>query len=246
MPVMSRADRSAGVLLLRLLTFACLVLSVLCPGLEALAAGGPHIVDDSEVETPGVCHLETWATRFIPGDGYFNIAPACTTLQMPWLEIGAAYQHYWDDIVAGPLIGPAIKLNFLSADKNALGVGLGLNAGVSPVTGELGYAQALALMTLPLNENVRFNFNAGWTYLATDVPNAFFWGAQVEANVGGGVGLMLEAFGRAQGGLVGTQAGLRYTPSIRGREPFDFDLLVGTFFDDTSTRFITIGVTVRY
>lgn len=214
--------------------------------MEALAAGGPHIVDDSEVETPGVCHLETWATRFIPGDGYFNIAPACTTLKMPWLEIGAAYQHYWDEIIAGPLLGPAIKFNFQSAEKTGLGIGLGLNAGVNLVTGELGFAQVLALVTIQLDPRVRFNFNAGWTYLASDIPNAFFYGAQVEANVGGGVSLMLEAFGRGQGGLVGTQAGLRFTPRIGGREPFDFDLLVGTFFDETSTRFVTLGVTVRY
>ena len=58
--------------------------------------------------------------------------------------------------------------------------------------------------------------------------------------------LMLEAFGRTQGGLVGTQVGLRYTPRIWEREPFDFDLLVGTYFDQTSTRFVTLGVTVRY
>ncbi|MGE4078981.1 MAG: hypothetical protein AB7F22_25805 [Reyranella sp.] len=232
--------------LLRLLAFVCLVLSVLCPGFEALAAGGPHIVDDAEVETPGVCHLETWATRFIPGDGYFNLAPACTTLKMPWLEIGAAYQHYWDESIAGPLLGPAMKINFQSVEKTGLGIGLGFNAGVNVRTGELGYAQILGLVTYQLNERVRLNFNAGWSYLQSDVPNALFYGAQVEANVGGGVNLMLEAFGRAQGGLVGTQAGLRFTPRIRSREPFDFDLLVGTFFDDTSTRFVTLGVTARY
>ncbi len=36
----------------------------------ALAAGGAHIVDNSEVETPGTCHLELWVSRFVPGDGY--------------------------------------------------------------------------------------------------------------------------------------------------------------------------------
>lgn len=245
-PVTGRVDCSADVLPLRLLALCCLVLAVLCPGFEALAAGGPQIVDDSEVETPGVCHLETWATRFIPGDGYFNIAPACTTLKIPWLEVGAAYQHYWDDLIAGPLLGPALKVNLQSVEKTGLGIGIGFNSGVNVVTGELGYAQALALVTYQLTESVRLSFNAGWSYLQSDVPHALFYGAQVEASVGGGVSLMLEAFGRTQGGLVGTQAGLRYTPVIRGREPFDFDLLVGTFFDQTSTRFITLGVTVRY
>lgn len=233
-------------LLLRFLTIVCLGLAVLCPVPEASAAGGSHIVDDSEVETPGVCHLETWATRFIPGDGYYNLAPACTTLKMPWLEIGVADQHYWDEITIGPLLGPAMKVNLQSVEKTGLGIGLGLSAGVNVRTGELGFVQLLALVSYQLDERVRFNFNAGWNYLVSDVPNALFYGAQVEADVGGGVSLMLEAFGRAQGGLVGTQVGLRFTPTIRGREPFDFDLLVGTYFDHISTRFVTLGVTVRY
>lgn len=135
--------------LLSLLTIVCLGLTVLCPVLEALAAGGAHIVDDSEVETPGVCHLETWATRFIPGDGYVNLAPACTTLKMPWLEIGVADQHYWDEITIGPLLGPSVKVNFRSVEKTGLGIGLGLSAGVNVQTGELGFAQLLALVTLP-------------------------------------------------------------------------------------------------
>ena len=32
----------------------------------ALAAGGAHIGDDSEVETRGTCHLELWVSRFVP------------------------------------------------------------------------------------------------------------------------------------------------------------------------------------
>lgn len=230
----------------QLRSFILLCLLVVLTNFGALAAGGPHIVDDAEVETPGVCHLETWATRFIPGDGYFNVAPACTTLKMPWLEIGAAYQHYWDEFIAGPLLGPAMKVNFQSVEKTGLGIALGLNAGVNLRTGDLGYAQLLALVTYQLNERVRLNFNGGWSYLQSDVPHAAFYGAQVEANVGGGLQLMLEGFGRTQGGLVGSQVGLRFTPTIWGREPFDFDLLVGTFFDHTSTRFVTLGVTVRY
>lgn len=246
MPVTRLIDCSVDVKLLRLLAFASLVLAALSPVAEAWAAGGPHIVDDAEVETPGVCHLETWATRFIPGDGYFNLAPACTTLKMPWLEIGAAYQHFWDQFIAGPLLGPAMKVNFQSVENTGLGIGLGLNAGVNLRTGELGMASLLALVTYQLDPRIRLNFNAGWSYLQSDVPHALFYGAQVEANVGAGVNLMLEAFGRTQGGLVGTQVGLRYTPRIWEREPFDFDLLVGTYFDQTSTRFVTLGVTVRY
>lgn len=70
------------------------VLALLCAPNSGWTAGGAHIVDDSEVETPGTCHVETWVTRFIPGDGYANFEPACTLERVPWLEIGVPYQHY--------------------------------------------------------------------------------------------------------------------------------------------------------
>ena len=207
-----------------------------------LAAGGAHIVDDSEVETPGTCHLELWVSRFVPGDGYANVGPACTFLKIPWLEVGAAYQHYWDDIAAGPLVGPQIKINFQPASEG-LGVALGLNAAVNARIGELGLASLLALVTIPVTEKFRINVNAGWSYLNDENPTAFFWGGQVEVDVGWDVTLMMEAFGR-QPGVIGNQMGLRYTPSAHPR--FDLDLLVGTIFDQDSTKFFTLGVTVRF
>lgn len=220
---------------------ALLLLAFLAPSPDAQAAGGAHIVDDSEPETPGVCHVELWAARFVPGDGYYNVAPACTLKQMPFLEIGLAYQHYWDQVIAAPLLGPAMKVNF-QPESTGVGVGLGLNAGVNLRTGNLGLASLLMLVTLPLDETVKINLNAGWSYLRDDHPNALFYGAQVEAKVTRDLTLMLEAFGR-QPGLVGSQVGLRYTPKDG---PIDFDLLVGNYFDPVSTRFITIGVTIRY
>jgi hypothetical protein len=78
---------------------------------------------------------------------------------------------------------------------------------------------------------------------ASDTPNAVFWGGQFEANVTWDVSPILEIFGRAPNGLVGTQLGLRYTPTMNGREGWlDFDLLAGSFF----SRFFTLGATGRY
>ena len=52
----------------------------------ALAAGGAHVVEDSEVLEPGLCQVDLWVTRFDPGAGYANAAPTCTLQSLPRLE----------------------------------------------------------------------------------------------------------------------------------------------------------------
>ncbi|MDP1752809.1 MAG: hypothetical protein Q8L22_25435, partial [Reyranella sp.] len=173
----------------------------LTPDLDAQAAGGAHIVDDSEVETPGTCHLETWVTRFVPGDGYINFGPACTSELMPRIQIGATYQHYWDVVIDAPLVGPTFKFNFFpEANGVGVGLGLGLNAGMNLKTGTVGIASLIALVSVPLDDRMKINLNGGWNYLANaDNQNAAFYGIQVEAKVAWDVSLMLEVFGREPG-----------------------------------------------
>jgi hypothetical protein len=216
---------------------------------EARAAGGAHIVDDSEVETPGVCHYEAWVTRFVPGDGYANFSPACTLSKMPTLEVGAIFQHYWDEATNAPLLGPSVKLNLRPA-SSGLGVAIEFNGGVNLRTGNFAVGQVIVPVTIPLlDDKVRVNLNAGWSYVrGADYPDALFYGAQVQADVGFDITLMLEAFGRAQGiaaalGASGAQMGLRYTPR---NGPIDFDFLAGGFFGSMSSRFFTVGVTFRH
>jgi len=220
----------------------CLLLPILWPVAETKAAGGAHIVDDSEVEKPGTCHYEFWVTRFVPGDGYANFAPACTLSQIPTLEFGGLLQHYWDEATNAPFLGPQVKLN-LKPVSSGLGIAIEFNGGVNLRTGDLGFASALVPVTIPVNDKVRVNLNAGWSYIGgVDIAHAMFYGAQVEAEVGFDLKLMIEAFGRSRG-VNGVQMGLRYTPRDG---PIDFDFLAGNFFDTASSRFFTVGVTVRY
>lgn len=99
------------------------------------------MVDDSEVETPGTCHLELWTTAFLLGDGYGNFAPACTASKMPFLEMGAAYSHCWDTAIGAPLLGPQMKVNIRSAETTNLGLGIALNAAMNLKTGEFALGQ---------------------------------------------------------------------------------------------------------
>ena len=222
---------------------ALLIVLLAAPVDPARAAGHAHIVDDAEVETPGTCHVELWVSVYMLGEGYGNAAPGCTSKKIPWLEFGFAYSNYWDQAIAAPLFGPQVKINFRSSETTAVGIGIGLNAGVNLKTGDLGLGQAYLLMTIPINKDVRLNVNYGWSYLSdSEIPNAAFYGAQIEANVTKDLLLMVEMFGRAPGEL-GAQFGLRYTPN---QGFIDFDLLVGNQFDQIGSRSITFGMTLRF
>jgi hypothetical protein len=219
----------------------------------ALAAGGAHVVEDSEVLEPGLCQVDLWVTRFDPGAGYANAAPTCTLTSLPRLEWGFQFQHYWfnEPQVSDQLLGPNLKVNLVPEDKS-VGVGLYFSSGVNLRTGDLEVATLLVPVTIPVNDHIRLNLNAGWQYLRlAATPDDLFWGAQVEAKVGEETSLMLETFGRARGAAA-AQMGIRWRPNDG---PIDFDFLVGgsfdkvlagEFLDKVSALFFTIGVTLRW
>ena len=160
------------------LGIACALLPNLWPISETRAAGGAHIVDNSEVEEPGTCHYEFWVTRFVPGDGYANFGPACTLSKIPTLEVGGLFQHYWDEATNAPFLGPQVKLN-LRPVSCGLGVAIEFNGGVNLRTGELGFASALIPVTIPIGDKVKVNLNAGSSCIGgVDNANAMFYGAR--------------------------------------------------------------------
>jgi hypothetical protein len=221
------------------------VLTVALPTAQfniARAAGNAHIVDDADVETPGTCHVELWSSTSLNGEGYANAAPACTLESLPFVELGAAYQHYWGQSFAGPVFGPQIKVRF-SAPEAAVGLGVGLNSSVNLNTGDYEAGSIIGLMSIPIDKRVNFHVNAGWSFLKyVERQNAFFYGAQFEIKAIGDVLLMVETFGRLSSSA-GAQFGLRYTPNDG---PLDFDLMVGSYFDQVNPQFITFGLTVRF
>lgn len=206
----------------------------------ARADGGAHVVDSANVETPGVCHLESWVTRFSSERGLLNLAPACTRQEMPNLEIGASFQHAWDrsDVTQA---GPAFKWNLRPTDTG-LGIGVIANAGLNLRSGQTESAALIVPFSIPAGARILFNVNAGWTYtVARTERNQAFWGAQVQAVVTRGLSVMAEVFETLRE-RPGFQAGLRWNPD--GGE-IDFDLLAGRRVDGGDAHAITLGITVR-
>lgn len=206
----------------------------------AWAAGGAHVVDDAGVEAPGVCHLETWATRSGPGRGLGNFSPACTLDRWPRLELGAGLFHVVDGR-DDTLAGPAFKLN-LRPVETGVGLGVSTTGAWSLRSGRLESAGLVAPVTIQMGERVRLNVNGGMLYSRTAAHRHMaFAGAQVEVQLSPQVSLMAEAFGKDRG-LPGGQVGVRWTP---GRGNFDLDLLIGRRADGVAPSAITLGLTLR-
>jgi len=215
--------------------------SMLLPAPIAWASGNAHIIDDAAVETPGVCHLEGWATRFGRHHGLVNLSPACTRRAWPNLEIGASAQRAWAQGASDSTVGPALKYVLRSEDT---GLGLGVIGGGawSLKSGRLETASLIAPVTFHLNDRLRINLNAGWSHVRAEAKrDAAFYGAQAELGVARDVSLMVESFHR-EGGNTGGQVGVRWNP---GGGQFDFDLIAGRRVDGYTPRAMTLGVTVR-
>lgn len=206
---------------------------------EGHASGGAHVVDDAEVETPGLCHAESWLTGFGDGRRLVNLSPACTLLALPSVEFGAAIQHGWERNRRQTLIGPAVKLALRSPSR---GVGLGavFSAAVDARTGKAETASVLVPVTIDLTPRVRTNFNLSYQWARSGDRHGLVAGAQVEARVRGNLSVMAEGFVR-DGGKPGFQVGMRWTP----RAWIDVDLLGGRRVDGSGARAVTLGVTLR-
>lgn len=221
---------------------AAIAASSLLAASMAQASGNEHVIDDAAVETPGVCHLEAWTTRFGPRQGLLNLSPACTRKAWPRLELGAGIQHAWNAGGGGDtLIGPALKLN-LWPEERGLGLGLASSTAYGVRARRLETASLLIPVTIPVGQRLRINLNGGWSYSrAAARHDAAFYGAQAELTLTRDVTLMVERF-RRDGGRSGSQLGLRWNP---GGGRFDLDLVVGHRIDGETPRALSLGLTVR-
>ena len=220
---------------------AALAAPLLLLASSAWASGNSHVIDDSEIETPGVCHLEAWSTRFAPRHGLLNLSPACTRKAWPNLELGGTFQHGWDSGVDQATLGPAFKLT-LRPEKSGLGLAITGASAWNLSSGQWETASLIAPVTLKVNDKLRFNLNLGWSHSRAGAHlDAAFYGAQTEVDVARDLTVMVEAFQR-DGDKAGGQAGLRWNP---GGGRFDFDLVAGRRIDGATPRAVTLGLTVR-
>ena len=218
--------------------FALTAVALLLPP-PAQAAGGAHVVDDAGVETPGVCHLESWGTRLDRRSGVLVFAPACTRKRWSRLEIGGFLQRSATDGARQTVIGPALQLA-LSRDDAPARIGVLATPTIQARNGRIDGASILMPITIAVSARATVNVNAGYIYSRFGDRDASFVGVQLDRALTGKLGFMVEAFARDRG-KPGFQTGLRWTPVSW----IDIDALVGSRLDGTSPRALTIGLTLR-
>jgi hypothetical protein len=207
----------------------------------ALAAGGSHMIDDSEVETPGDCHLESWVMRLSGDQWLVNAGVGCTPEAIPMLELGGFVGQMRSAVSDDTMIGLTPKLTLRPAETG-LGIALAGSLAYGLDRKRLESASAIAAVTVPAGDSLRINLNGGCVWSETGAGSELFAGAQAELAAGPQVSLMAEAFTRNHG-KAGGQAGVRWT-SGNGR--IDLDLLGGRYVDGATPTSVTIGLTGRW
>lgn len=218
-----------------------LALVILSLPAVARASGGAHVVDDSEVETPGWCHLELWGSDYRPGGSLFNVGPACTPKAVPWLELdGFATRTDQRHGRATTTIGFGPKVT-LRPQSSGLGVGLSGLVAIDPRDGRVASAAFNLPVTRPIGPRWRINANVGLCWVRGSGRAALTAGGQAEYTPAHGPELMAEVF-RTGNGPLGAQAGPRWTVD-RGR--VDIDLLAARYPDGVAKAALTLGMTIR-
>ena len=210
-----------------------------CPS-AARAAGGAHVIDDSEVETPGLCHVEESAAILSGGGRMATISPGCTSRSHSTIELGgyAAYGRIGgiDDGAIG--FSPKIELRPVNA-----GFGLGIDGaiGFGLRHRRIESASIIVPLSVALSTIVQVNFNIGGLWSAADHAARGFGGAQLTAQLRPKLQLMAESFAWT-GHPPGGQIGLRWT--IDGGRT-DLDLLAARYPDGIARSAVTLGLTLR-
>ena len=211
---------------------------------RAQAAGGAYVVDDSDVEEPGSCKLETWASFASNSDRIFVASPACVVNLFKPIELGAQLARSRFGGVWGTDLDLKAKVNFIPSEKNPFGIGLMANASFDLIANQFTAVSLVVPVTFAVGEKLRLNLNGGWLYDRTIPQHVAVWGAGFEWIVlknSVTVTLIGEVFGQSVG-TPGTQAGLRLTP----HEKFDIDFILGRNLTGEHATWFTAGVNLRF
>ncbi len=224
---------------------------------SALAAGGAFVVDDTDIDKPGACKVESWASAASNHDFSAVTSPACVVkLGIP-VELGAVLQRSRSDDVWQTTGGFKAKTNIIPAENHPFGLAISGSSTWDLASGMNTGGNINVPVTIPVNTKFKINLNGGWLYDNVAKISYATWGAGFEWGFVDKFTLIGEVFGQA-GALPAmnlgdppppnsiveprTQIGVRFTP----RENIDIDVIWGHNITGENTQWGTLGINWRF
>jgi hypothetical protein len=235
----------------------CVLAPILICTPGAAEAAGAFAVDDSEIDKPGSCKVESWASAASNHDFTAVTSPACVVkLGIP-VELGGHLQRSRSDGLWGTGGTLKAKANLISATNNPFGLGISGGSSWDLVSGANTGSFINVPVTFQVRDTFRINVNGGWLYERVDNIHYATWGAGFEWNFVKPLTLIGEIYGQA-GQLPAadeegppspnsireprTQIGLRITP----HDNVDIDLIYGRNITGENAHWATVGLNLRF
>ena len=220
---------------------AALAVLLLIAG-PAWAAGGPYVVDDSEIGDPGDCKVETWGSRSDTSDNLGVVSPACVFTALPMLELGLNAQRGRAGGAYETLVGPKMKASLVPIDQFGVGIGFMASAGYSTTQDRADSVLAFIPFTVTPVEELRLNLNLGWAWDRAAHRHFATGGVGAEWQMHPRLALIGEVYGQ-DAGRWAKQIGLR--PTVI-EKLLDLDLVYGRNIDGARSNWFTFGAIVKF
>lgn len=217
--------------------------------LPAGAARAGFYVDDFEVDDPGSCSVESWASYASNKDFMAVTSPSCVVqLGTAPVEIGAEYQRGRENGGWKTTGGVSGKVTLVRMTKG-IGIGLSGETKWDLITGLSAGSTINIPVSFDIGKNLRLNVNGGYLYDAPTLGHYATWGAGAEWTLNPKVALIGEVFGQlgSHGETTTTQhprlqAGIRYSANSK----LDLTLIYGRNLNGENANWVTLGMSFSF
>lgn len=206
-----------------------------------LHAAGPYAIGSSEVDPPGSCFVDSWASFAQNGDFVGITSPACVFDFGHPVELGLEYKRAESGGDWASQLKVKGKTNLIPIARHGFGLAINGNVNFDLLTHEARSAALFFPVSLQLAEPLRLHLKIGMQWDLIRDRSFETWGANLELKLSPQVKVLAEIYGQ-DGDPPSAQAGLRYTP----HEKIDFEFVYGRNIEGERSNWFTFGMNLRF